>query len=146
MTRRGFTLIEILVVITVIAILAGLVAPEVFHNVGDARSAAAKAQLESFELALDAYRLDNLAYPSSAQGLAALVTRPAGDPAPANWRGPYLRRGVPDDPWGRPYVYRSPGTANPNGYDLVTYGRDGKAGGEGEDADVQSWDSTATAR
>lgn len=144
--HAGFTLIEILVVITVIAILAGLVAPEVFRNVGDARTTAAKAQMESLSLALDTYRLDNLSYPSTAQGLAALNAAPTGDPRPANWRGPYLRRGVPNDPWGRPYIYRDPGTANPNGYDLLTYGRDGVAGGTGEDADLTSWDSTTVRR
>ena len=142
----GFTLIEILVVITVIAILAGLVAPEVFRNVGDARTTAAKAQMESLSLALDTYRLDNLSYPSTAQGLAALNAAPTGDPVPAGWRGPYMRRGVPADPWGRPYIYRSPGTANPNSYDLLTYGRDGVAGGTGEDADITSWDTTTVRR
>ena len=144
--HSGFTLIEILVVITVIAILAGLVAPEVFRNVGDARTTAAKAQMESISLALDTYRLDNLNYPSTAQGLAALNAAPTGDPVPAGWRGPYMRRGVPNDPWGRPYIYRNPGTANPNGYDLLTYGRDGVAGGNGEDADITSWDTTAVRR
>ncbi|MGH7533421.1 MAG: type II secretion system major pseudopilin GspG, partial [Gemmatimonadales bacterium] len=144
--RSGFTLIEILVVITVIAILASLVAPEVFRNVGDARSTEAKAQMESFALALDTYRLDNLDYPSTAQGLVSLVQAPTGPPMPVNWRGPYLRRGVPNDPWGRPYIYRKPGTANPNSYDLLSYGRDGVAGGTGEDADLLSWDSTVVKR
>jgi len=138
---RGFTLIELLVVITVIAILAGLVAPMVFRNVGDAKVSAAKAQIELFSLALDAYRLDNDYYPSTAQGLAALRTRPTGEPDARNWRGPYLRKEIPPDPWGRPYVYASPGTANADSYDLLSYGRDGQAGGTGEDADVTSWGS-----
>src|ERR1044071_364436 len=94
----GFTLIEILVVITVIAIMAGLVAPMVFRNVGDAKVSAAKAQLELFALALDAYRLDNDFYPSPAQGLAALRPRPDGEPEARNWRGPYLRKEIPADP------------------------------------------------
>lgn len=138
-TTRGFTLIELLVVITVIAILAGLVAPMVFRNVGDAKVSAAQAQIELFGLALDAYRLDNDYYPSTAQGLAALRTLPTGEPAARNWRGPYLKKEIPPDPWGRPYVYKSPGDVNPTSYDLVSYGRDGQPGGTGEDADITSW-------
>ena len=141
--RRGFTLIEILVVISVIAILASLVAPMVFRNVGDAKTAAARAQIEILGLALDSYRLDNDYYPSSAQGLEALRTAPAGEPAARNWRGPYLKKTIPLDPYGRPYVYRSPGEANPAAYDLLSLGRDGKHGGSGEDADATSWDGPA---
>ncbi|HKV69635.1 MAG TPA: type II secretion system major pseudopilin GspG [Gemmatimonadales bacterium] len=136
-TRRGFTLIEMLVVIVVIAILAGLVGPMVFQNVGDAKVSAAKAQLELFGLALDQYRLDNDYYPSTAQGLEALRTQPTGDPAARNWRGPYLKKLVPLDPWGRPYLYKSPGDSSRAGYDLLTYGRDGKVGGTGEDGDLR---------
>jgi len=132
----GFTLIELLVVIVVIAVLAGLVGPMVFRNVGDAKVTAAKAQLELFGLALDQYRLDNDYYPSTAQALEALRSLPAGEPAARNWRGPYIKKPVPLDPWGRPYLYMSPGEKNPNGYDLLTYGRDGRPGGEGEDGDV----------
>ena len=132
---RGFTLIEMLVVIVVIAILAGLVGPMVFRNVSDARVSAAKAQLEIFGLALDQYRLDNDDYPSTAQGLDALREPPAGEPPARNWRGPYLKKPLPLDPWGRPYVYRCP--ADSDGYDLVTYGRDGRPGGAGEDADLR---------
>jgi general secretion pathway protein G len=139
MLRRGFTLIEILVVIVVIAILATLVAPNVFRHVGAAKSATAKSQIEMIGAALDAYRLDNGSYPTTDQGLAALQIQPSGDPAPTNWRGPYLRKAVPNDPWGHPYLYKSPGDVNPNGYDLLTYGADGKPGGEGDDADVTSW-------
>jgi general secretion pathway protein G len=134
--RRGFTLIELLVVIVVIAILAGLVGPMVFRNVGDAKVTAAKAQLELFGLALDQYRLDNDYYPSTGQGLEALRTLPPGEPAARNWRGPYLKKAVPLDPWGHPYIYKSPGEKSPNGYDLLTYGRDGRPGGNGEDADL----------
>ncbi len=137
--RRGFTLIEILVVITVIAILASLVTPMVFRNVGDAKASAGRAQVEILGLALDAYRLDNDYYPSSAQGLEALRQLPAGEPAARNWRGPYLKKPVPLDPYGRPYVYRSPGEANPSAYDLQSFGRDGELGGTGEDADITSW-------
>jgi general secretion pathway protein G len=139
-TRAGFTLLEILVVITVIAILAALVSPQVFRNVGDAKAASARAQVEILTLALDAYRLDNDHYPASEQGLEALVRRPGAEPLPRNWRGPYLRRGVPMDPWNRPYEYTSPGVHDSTAFDLATLGRDGEPGGEGEDADITSWD------
>ncbi len=133
--RGGFTLIEILVVITVIAILAAVVSPLVFRNVGDAKLSAGRSQLDIFGLALDQYRLDNDYYPSTAQGLAALVAPPRGDPAPRNWRGPYLKRAVPLDPWGHAYVYRAVGDG---AYDLLTLGRDGREGGSGEDADISA--------
>lgn len=136
---RGFTLIELLVVITVIAILAGLVGPMVFRNVGDAKVSAARAQVELFALALDQYRLDNDFYPGTTQGLAALREQPSGEPEARNWRGPYLRKAIPLDPWGRPYTYKSPGEVNPQSYDLLSLGRDGQVGGTGEDADVTSW-------
>ena len=134
--RRGFTLIELLVVIAIIATLAAVVAPSVFRNVGDAKTSAAKSQLEIFSLALNSYSLDNGAYPTSEQGLEALRTAPSTS---TNWKGPYLSRIVPLDPWGRPYVYVSPGRESPTSFDLYTLGRDGKIGGDGEDADVTSW-------
>jgi general secretion pathway protein G len=134
--RRAFTLIEIIVVIAVIGLLAGIVAPMVFRNVSDAKVSAARAQMELFGLALDQYRLDNDYYPSTAQGLESLRTEPGGDPSPRNWRGPYLRKPVPLDPWGNAYVFVSPGAINTHGYDLLTYGRDGRPGGTGEDADL----------
>ena len=136
---RGFTLIELLVVIAIIATLAAVVAPAVFRNVGDAKVNAAKSQVEIFALALDSYRLDNDVFPTTAQGLEALRVQPTlGDP-PRNWRGPYLRKLVPRDPWGRPYLYVAPGKENPTSYDAYTLGRDGAIGGEGEDADITSW-------
>lgn len=135
----GFTLIEIMVVITVIAILATLVAPNVFQHVGTAMDATARSQIEMLGAALDAYRLDNGRYPTTQQGLEALVSAPTSEPRPRNWRGPYLRRDLPLDPWDNAYVYRSPGEANPNGFDIVSYGADGRPGGEGEGADITSW-------
>ena len=136
--RAGFTLIEILVVIVVIAILATLVAPNVFQHVGAAKNATAKSQIEMLGAALDAYRLDNGSYPTTQQGLAALWEKPSVDP-PANWRAPYLRKPVPNDPWGRPYLYQFPGQQNLQGYDLLSFGADGKPGGVGEDVDILSW-------
>lgn len=135
-SASGFTLIEMLVVITVIAILAAVIAPTIFRNVGDAKIAAAKSQMQIFELALDAYRLDNDYYPSTAQGLSALVKLPEGGSGAPRWRGPYLKRDVPQDPWGRPYLYHSPAASSSDGYDLSSLGRDGLPGGSGEDADV----------
>jgi general secretion pathway protein G len=135
----GFTLIEILVVIVIIAVLATLVAPSIFRHVGAAKDATARTQIEMLGAALDSYRLDNGRYPTSEQRLEALWTRPSRDPVPTNWKGPYLRKEVPADPWDRPYLYRSPGTETSMGYELLSYGADGKAGGEGEDADILSW-------
>src|SRR5687767_5413029 len=128
--RNGFTLIEILVVIAVIAVLAALVAPNVFRHVGAAKDAAARSQLEMLGAALDAYRLDNARYPTTAQGHAALWEVPNVEPRPANWRGPYLRKRVPPDPWGNPFLYASPGEQNPRGYDLLSRGADGQPAGE----------------
>lgn len=134
--RDGFTLIEILVVIAVIAVLAALVAPNVFRHVGAAKDAAARSQMEMLGAALDAYRLDNGRYPTTEQGLAALWEEPIGEPRPTSWRGPYLRKRVPPDPWGNPYLYVHSGERQPRGYDLASLGADGLPGGEGEDADI----------
>lgn len=137
--RRGFTLIEVMVVVIVLGLIAGLVGPQIVGRVSDARDTTARTQIEMIAVALDSYRLDNGRYPTTQQGLEALRTQPTTDPVPANWRGPYLRRAVPQDPWGRAYEYRSPGEENPGSYDLFTLGADGVPGGEGEDADVTSW-------
>ncbi len=137
--RRGFTLIELLVVIAIIATLATVVAPSLFGNVAEARRTAARSQIEVFALALDAYRLDMLRYPTSEEGLDALRTAPLDQEAAARWRGPYLRQDVPRDPWGRPWIYREPGEQSQDGYDLYSLGRDGGEGGEGEDEDLTSW-------
>lgn len=137
--RKAFTLIELLVTIAIIATLAAIVAPALFGNIGQARVGTAKSQIQILSLALDAYRLDNDTLPTTEQGLEALRSVPiSGDP-PTNWKGPYLRQLVPLDPWGHPYVYVSPGLSNPNAYDLYTLGRDGKLGGDGENADITSW-------
>jgi general secretion pathway protein G len=136
---RGFTLVEILVVVIVLGLLAGLVAPQIIGRVSEARTATARTQIEMMSVALDSYRLDNGRYPTTQQGLEALRTKPSVEPIPLGWRGPYLRREVPVDPWGRPYEYRSPGDQNPQSFDLFTLGLDGAPGGEGEDADVTSW-------
>jgi general secretion pathway protein G len=117
---QGFTLLELLVVIVIIGLLAGYVAPRYFSQVGKSEVQVAKAQIESFEKALDQYRLDTRRYPSTEEGLHALQ--------------PYLKKTVPNDPWGRPYVYRAPGQKGD--FELLSYGRDGKAGGNGEDADI----------
>lgn len=133
--RAGFTLIELLVVIVVLGLLAGLIGPQLFGRVGEARATTAKTQMGLLSVALDAYRLDNGSYPTTAQGLEALWVKPTRAPIPLNWKGPYLRKPVPTDPWGRAYVYAAP-VPGPEGFALSSLGRDGAAGGSGEDADV----------
>jgi general secretion pathway protein G len=137
--RRGFTLIELLVVIIVLGLLAGLVAPQILGRVSEAKSKTARTQIALLSVALDNYRLDNGAYPTTEQGLAALMTVPDREPRPTSWKGPYLRKAVPLDPWGRPYLYRSPGEESKSSFDLSTLGRDGQPGGENEDEDIVSW-------
>ena len=135
--QQGFTLIEIMVVVIILGILAAIVAPNVIGRVGDAQIAAAKQDLRGVENALKFYRLDNFAYPTTEQGLQALGTRP-NDPNIRNWKqGGYLDR-LPKDPWGNPYQYLNPG--NNGEVDIYTLGRDGRPGGEGEDADIGNWD------
>jgi len=134
--RDAFTLMELMVVLLVIGLLAGLVAPQIIGRVGDARVTTANAQIAMLGVALENYRLDNGQYPSTAQGLEALRSRPSTSPVPTNWRGPYLKKSVPADPWGRPYIYRSPAREDSTGFELETLGRDGKRGGTGEDKDL----------
>ena len=133
-TSRGFTLLELLVVMVIIGLLAGFVAPRFFAQIGKSETKAARAQLDALEKALDQYRLDVGRYPSSEQGLAVLVERPAGL---ARWSGPYLKKTVPQDPWGNPYLYKSPGEHGE--FDLLSHGKDGQPGGEGEAADITNW-------
>jgi general secretion pathway protein G len=133
---KGFTLVELLVVLVILGLLAALVGPQLFPKLGKGKQAAAKSQIELFEQALDQFRLDVGRYPTTQEGLNSLVTNPGID----KWEGPYLKKGLPNDPWGRPYIYSSPGTHNDDEYDIVSYGRDGSPGGEGEDKDIVSWE------
>lgn len=132
--RAGFTLLELLVVLVIIGLLVGYVAPRYFSQVGKSEVKVARAQIKALEDALDQYRLDVGRYPAPDQGLAALVTQPAGE---ARWQGPYLRKALPNDPWGHPYQYKSPGEHGE--VDIYSLGKDGQAGGEKEAADVGNW-------
>jgi general secretion pathway protein G len=130
----GFTLLELLVVMVIIGLLSGYVGPRYFAQIGKSEIKTARAQADALGKALDQFRLDNGHYPSMEDGLAALVARPANEP---NWDGPYLSKSVPLDPWGNPYQFRNPGEHGE--YDLISYGKDGKPGGEGAAADVVNW-------
>jgi general secretion pathway protein G len=129
--QLGFTLLELLVVVVIIGLLAGFVAPRYFGQVGKSEVNVAKAQIDALEKALDQYRLDTGHYPAAELGLDALIKRPANEP---KWNGPYLRRDIPLDPWGKPYVYRIPGERGD--FDLLSFGKDGRPGGSGENADI----------
>jgi general secretion pathway protein G len=128
---RGFTLVELLVVVLIIGLLVGLVAPRYFGQVGKSEVNVARAQIDALEKALDQYRLDIGRYPDNELGLNALLQRPASEP---KWNGPYLRKALPLDPWGKPYIYRMPGEKGE--FDLISYGKDGQPGGAGENADI----------
>jgi general secretion pathway protein G len=130
---QGFTLLELLVVVVIIGLLAGFVAPRYFGQVGKSEVNVAKAQIDALEKALDQYRLDTGRYPSAELGLKALIERPQNEP---RWNGPYLRKGVPLDPWGKPYLYRIPGEKSD--FELVSLGKDGQPGGTGEAADIRN--------
>lgn len=133
--KRGFTLAEIMVVVVIIGLLAGLVLPKIFPKLAQGKQGAAKAQIELLGQALDSFRMDVGAYPTSSEGLNALLQNPGAE----HWDGPYLKKNViPNDPWKKPYQYQCPGSHGD--YDLLSYGRDGASGGEGEDADIVSWE------
>ena len=134
-TRRaaaGFTLLELLVVILIIGLLTGIVAPRFLGQIGRSEITAARAQLDAFDKALQAYRVDTGRFPSTSQGLRALVTQPGDEP---RWRGPYMQSEIPVDPWGTAYQYRNPGSSGKD-YDLLSYGHDRAPGGTGDDADI----------
>jgi general secretion pathway protein G len=131
---RGFTLLELLVVMVIIGLLAGYVGPKYFAQIGKSEVKATRAQIDSLEKALDQYRLDTGHYPGADQGLAALFAPPGNEP---KWAGPYLKKNVPHDPWGHPFAYKIPGEHGE--FDLLSYGKDGQPGGSGEAADLGNW-------
>ena len=133
-TRKGFTLVELLVVMAIIALLAALVGPRLFPKLGKGKQSACSAQIELIGQGLDHFRLDVGRYPTTQEGLNALMANPGVE----KWDGPYLKKALPSDPWGRPFHYNCPGSRGE--YDLFSYGRDGVSGGEGEDKDVSSWE------
>lgn len=132
--RRGFTLVELLVVMVIIGLLAALVGPRIFPKIGKGKQAAARAQIELLGQALDQFRLDTGRYPTTQEGLTALMMNPGIN----GWEGPYLRKALPKDPWGKSYQYQSPGSHGD--YDLFSYGKDGSAGGKKENKDIVSWE------
>ena len=134
--QRGFTLIELMVVVIIIGLLAAFVAPKIFHRVGESRIVAAKNQMAALEDALDMFYVDTGHYPSTEEGMAVLNTKPENI---NHWKGPYLKKKVPKDPWGNDYVYKSPG-GDGRDYDIICYGADGQEGGEGDNADINSWE------
>ena len=133
---RGFTLMELLIVLTIIGLLAALVGPTLYQRIKPAKQAAARAQIQNFMTALDSFFIDTGRYPNNQEGLSALREAPAGM---SKWRGPYLKKAVPKDPWGNTYSYRSPGRNG--GYEIRSLGADGKEGGDEEARDVNSWES-----
>jgi general secretion pathway protein G len=130
--EQGFTLLELLVVMVIIGLLAAYVAPRYFSQIGKSEATVARAQIEAFEKALDQFRLDVGRFPTTEEGLSALVVKPAI----GKWNGPYLRKAIPDDPWGKPYVYRAPSAKGE--YEVMSLGKDSAPGGSGENADISS--------
>lgn len=130
----GFTMVELLVVLVIVGLLAALVGPQLYKRINPAKQSVAKTQIENFVAALDTYFVDTGAFPSEEVGLEALRTKPSGV---RNWLGPYLKKEIPKDPWGNPYIYQFPGNNGP--YDILSYGKDGALGGDDENLDIVSW-------
>lgn len=135
--EEGFTFIEIMVVVIILGVLAAIVLPKFTGRTEEARITAGRSQLDIIATGLDAYELDNGRFPTSDQGLAALVKEPSSPPVPRNWKGPYLAKKVPEDPWGSKYIYSQPGKHNKRSYDIISYGPDAKEGGED---DIKNWE------
>lgn len=131
--QRGFTLIELLLVLVILGVLAGIVVPKFTGKSEQARETAAKTQIANFGTALDAFEVDNGYYPKGKTGLSELITAPRNS---TSWKGPYMKNEIPNDPWGRPYIYESPGKHNPSSYDVMSMGADGRVGG---DDDITNW-------
>ncbi len=138
--NKGFTLLEIIVVVFILSILTAIVAPKIIGRTDDARIAEAKVQIKNFETALKLFKIDNGFYPDTQQGLDALIVKPTSGRLPTKYReGGYLeQKKIPNDPWGNPYIYISPGVHGD--FDIISYGADGKEGGEGKNADIKNWD------
>lgn len=138
---RGFTLIELMVVMVILVLLAGVAVVVVTKRIEDGKRARAIADISAFENALEQYKVDCGDYPTTDQGLNALREKPSSDP-PAGWNGAYLQKAISNDPWGNPYQFASPGTHNTEGVDIWSYGKDGKEGGEGNNADIANWEES----
>jgi len=135
-TSRGFTLMELLLVLVIIGLLSAIVAPTLYQRIKPAKITAAREQMGNFSVALDSFFVDMGRYPTTSEGLNALRTKPDSS---EKWKGPYLQKEIPTDPWGKPYIYRSPGRNG--GYEIISLGEDGREGGEGDNADINSWET-----
>lgn len=133
----GFTMMELLIVLVIVGLLAALVGPTLYHQIKPAKQSTARAQIENFATALDSFFINMNRYPTTQEGLEVLRIEPEGD---EKWKGPYLKKEIPKDPWGNPFVYLSPGRNG--GYEIVSFGSDGREGGEEDDADITSWESS----
>ena len=137
--EAGVTFIEILIVVIIIGFIASIVAPSLFGQIGKTKLITAEAQIKNIEAGLEQYYLDCGQFPTTDQGLRALMVKPNISPVPKGWDGPYFKRDIPKDPWGNEFIYKSPGLQNPKTYDLYSFGKDGQVGGAGEAADITNW-------